>query len=177
MFYPLGLNLCMILPTLKISILFFVIHVQIFAVYAIDKKQTGNATFYSGRFWGLKTASGEKYHPYLFTAAHRYFPLGSWVEVKFPKTNKSTLVRVNDRGPFRRGAIIDLSLSAAKEIGLVPFGISKVSIRLIPEIEITDSLRSAWSKRDSLNASLNPFVAKKKFKKKKKSVRKKSSVK
>jgi rare lipoprotein A len=163
--------------TLKISILFFVIHLQSFAVSVINKKHTGNATFYSNKFWGLKTASGEKYHPYLFTAAHRYFPIGSWVEVNFAKTNKSTLVRVNDRGPFRRGAIIDLSLSAAKEIGLVPFGISKVSIRLIPEIEITDSLRSAWFTRDSLNASLYPLVKKKNFKKKRKSVRKKSSVK
>jgi rare lipoprotein A len=99
------------------------------------------------------------------------------VEVKFPKTNKSTIVRVNDRGPYRRGAIIDLSLAAAREIGLVPFGVSKVAIRLIPEIEITDSLRAAWVNRDSTNAGLHPFVAKKVFKKKKKRVRKKSRAK
>lgn len=95
----------------------------------------------------MKTTSGEKYNPYLFTAAHRYFPLGSWVEVTFPKTNKSTIVRINDRGPYRRGAIIDISLAAAKEIGLISFGVSNVSIRLIPDIEITDSLRSAWFKK------------------------------
>jgi rare lipoprotein A len=82
---------------------------------------------------------------------------------------------VNDRGPYRRGAIIDLSLAAAKEIGLVPFGISKVAIRLIPEIEITDSLRAAWVNRDSTNASLHPFIAKKVFKKKR--VQKKSRAK
>lgn len=167
----------MISATFKISILFFFIPVQIFAVSGFDKRQTGYATYYNSRFWGVKTTSGEKYNPYFFTSAHRYFPLGSWVEVIFPKTNKSTIVRVNDRGPYRRGAIIDVSLSAAQEIGLVPFGVSKVSIRLIPEIEITDSLRSAWSKRDSLNASLHPFHAKKVFKKKKKRVRKKSRVK
>ena len=79
----------MISPILKISILLFVIQLQIFEVLGFDKTQTGNATFYNSRFWGVKTTSGEKYNPYLFTAAHRYFPLGSWVEVSFPKTNKS----------------------------------------------------------------------------------------
>jgi rare lipoprotein A len=167
----------MISTILKIVILFFVLHLQIFDVSGFDKRQTGNATYYSSRFWGVKTTSGERYNPYQFTAAHRYFPLGSWVEVKFPKTNQSTIVRVNDRGPYRRGAIIDLSLAAAKEIGLVPFGVSKVAIRLIPEIEITDSLRAAWVNRDSTNAGLHPFVAKKVFKKKKKRVRKKSRAK
>ena len=165
----------MISSILKITILFFVLHLQTFDVSGLEKRQTGNATFYSHRFWGVKTASGERYNPYQFTAAHRYFPLGSWVEVKFPKTNKSTIVRVNDRGPYRRGAIIDLSLAAAKEIGLLPFGVSKVSIRLIPEIEITDSLRAAWVNRDSTNASLHPFIAKKVFKKKR--VKKKSRAK
>ena len=167
----------MISPILKISILLFVIQLQIFEVLGFDKTQTGNATFYNSRFWGVKTTSGEKYNPYLFTAAHRYFPLGSWVEVSFPKTNKSTIVRINDRGPYRRGAIIDISMAAAKEIGLVPFGVSKVSIRLIPEIEITDSLSNAWVNRDSTNSSLNPFIAKKVFKKKKKRARKKSKAK
>ena len=165
----------MISSILKITILFFVLHLQTFDVSGLEKRQTGNATFYSNRFWGVKTASGERYNPYQFTAAHRYFPLGSWVEVTFPKTNKSTIVRVNDRGPYRRGAIIDLSLAAAKEIGLLPFGVSKVSIRLIPEIEITDSLRAAWVNRDSTNASLHPFIAKKVFKKKR--VQKKSRAK
>jgi rare lipoprotein A len=167
----------MISPTFKVSILFCFIHLQVFALSGLDKKQTGHATYYNSRFWGVKTTSGEKYNPYLFTAAHRYFPLGSWVEVTFPKTNKSTIVRVNDRGPYRRGAIIDISMAAAKEIGLVPFGVSSVSIRLIPESEMADSLRTAWIKRDSLNASLHPFQPKKVFKKKRKRPRKKSKVK
>jgi len=167
----------MISTIFKIAILFFVLHLQIFDVSGFDKRQTGNSTFYSNRFWGIKTTSGEKYNPYLFTAAHRYFPLGSWVEVRFPKTNKSTTVRVNDRGPYRRGAIIDISMAAAKEIGLVSFGVSHVSIRLIPDFEITDSLRSAWFKRDSVNTSLHPFQVKKVSKKKKKRGRRKSRAK
>ncbi len=167
----------MISPILKISILLFVVQLQIFEVSGFGKRQTGNATYYNSRFWGVKTTSGEKYNPYLFTAAHRYFPLGSWVEVTFPKTNKSTIVRINDRGPYRRGAIIDISLAAAKEIGLISFGVSNVSIRLIPDIEITDSLRSAWFKKDSLTSSLHPFVIKKVSKKKKKRGRKKTRAK
>ena len=167
----------MISTILKISILLFVIQLQIFEVSGFGKRQTGNATYYNSRFWGVKTTSGEKYNPYLFTAAHRYFPLGSWVEVTFPKTNKSTIVRINDRGPYRRGAIIDISLAAAKEIGLISFGVSNVSIRLIPDMEITDSLRSACFKKDSLTSSLHPFVIKKVSKKKKKRGRKKSRAK
>jgi rare lipoprotein A len=167
----------MISSILKISILLFVFQLQILEVSGFGKRQTGNATFYNSRFWGTKTTSGEKYNPYLYTAAHRYFPLGSWVEVSFPKTNKSTVVRVNDRGPYRRGAIIDISMAAAKEIGLISFGVSHVSIRLIPDIEITDSLRSAWLQRDSVNVSLHPFQVKKVFKKKKKRGRKKSRAK
>jgi rare lipoprotein A len=167
----------MISPIFKILLLFFFIHVPVFAISTLGKKQTGNATFYHGRFWGVKTTSGEKYNPYLFTAAHRYFPLGSWVEVVFPKTNKSTIVRVNDRGPYRKGAIIDISLSAAKEIGLVSYGVSNVSIRLIPETEMTDSLRTAWLKRDSANLILHPYKTQKVFKKKKNRRRKKTKVK
>jgi rare lipoprotein A len=95
--------------------------------------------------------------------------LGSWVEVIFPKTNKSIIVRVNDRGPFRKGAIIDLSMIAAQQIGLIPYGISKVSIRLIPTIEITDSLRFTWLARDSINLKLHPRSTQKLKHKKKRS--------
>lgn len=146
-----------------VNIFFTVFFSQILSVWGsynlnLDKSQTGYASYYNNRFWSHKTSSGEKYNPYLFTAAHRFFPVGSWVQVIFAKTNKSTVVRVNDRGPFRKGTIIDLSLSAAKEIDLFSYGVSKVTIRLIPELEITDSLRSAWFKRDSINAKLHPFI-------------------
>lgn len=61
----------MISPILKISILLFVVQLQMFVVSGFGKRQTGNATYYNSRFWGVKTTSGEKYNPYLFTAAHR----------------------------------------------------------------------------------------------------------
>lgn len=172
-----GLPLPSMPHKLKAFILFCGLFLQGFFVYSFNKLPAGNATFYSSRFRGVKTSSGEQYNPYLFTAAHRFFPLGSWVEVVLLKTNKSIIVRINDRGPYRQGAIIDISFSAAKEIGLVSFGVSKVSIRLVPELEISDSLRSAWSIRDSLNTRIHPFSAKKVFKKKKKRERKRTKVK
>ena len=161
----------------KILLISCVIQLHSLAIFGFGEIQTGQATYYNNRFFGVKTTSGERYNPYLFTAAHRYFPLGSYLEVIFPKTNKSTIVRVNDRGPYRRGTIIDVSLCAAQEIGLVSYGIAKVSVRLIPEMEITDSLRSSWLKRDTLLASLHPFVAKKVIKKKMRRGRKKARVK
>ena len=145
----------------------------VFLSPAFCQDQKGNATFYHSRFWGGKTYSGEVYHPYKFTAAHKSFPIGSWVEVYFPKTKKSTFVRVNDRGPYRRGAVIDISLAAAKEIGLVSHGVSSVHIRLVPNAELTDSLTQAWKLRDSLAVAEHPKPLKKFKKKPRKKKRKK----
>ena len=153
------------------GLLLFTFIVLFFSAFCQDQK--GNATFYHSRFWGGKTYSGELYHPFKFTAAHKYFPMGAWVEVYFPKTKKSTYVRVNDRGPYRRGAVIDISLAAAKEIGLVSHGVSSVHIRLVPESQLTDSLTKAWTLRDSLAVSEHPKPLKKFKKKAKKKPRKK----
>ena len=115
-----------------------------------SNNQTGNATYYHSRFWGVKTTSGERYHPYKFTAAHKTFPLHSLVEVYFPKTHKKTIVRINDRGPFRRGAIIDLSLAAAKEIGLIRFGVSTLEIKLISDTDSVKKYRNELEAKDAL---------------------------
>lgn len=140
---------------------------------AYCQEQKGNATFYHSRFWGGKTYSGEVYHPYKFTAAHKYFPMGAWVKVYFPKTKKSTYVRVNDRGPYRKGAVIDISLAAAKEIGLVSYGVSSVRIQLVSDAELSDSLTKAWAMRDSIAVSEHPKPLKKIKKKPRKKKRKK----
>ncbi len=132
--------------------------------------QKGLGTFYHNRHWGGRTYSGEKYHPYVYTAAHKSLPMGSWVEVTLVKTGKKVFVRVNDRGPFFRGGVIDVSKSAAQDLGLVPFGISKVEVRLLSSEEITDSLKISWAQRDSVGRSEHPIAPKKK----KKATRKKS---
>ena len=90
--------------------------------------QTGLASWYGPKFHGNKTASGERYNMYKKTAAHKTLPLGTYVKVLNLDNGKQTVVRINDRGPFVKGRIIDLSYTAAKEIGLVGPGVAKVKV-------------------------------------------------
>lgn len=139
--------------------------------------QKGLATFYHAKHWGARTYSGEKYHPFVYTAAHKTYPIGSWVEVTLLKTGKKVYVRVNDRGPFFRGGIIDVSKCAAQDLGLVSFGISKVELRLLSPDDITDSLKISWAKRDSIGRAEHTFIPKKKKKKTSRKKRKKKKTK
>jgi rare lipoprotein A len=90
--------------------------------------ETGLASYYSNKFQGRKTSNGERYDKNKLTAAHRTLPIGSRVEVTNLKTKNSVIVTINDRGPYVRRLSIDLSLAAAKEIGLLQAGIAKVAI-------------------------------------------------
>lgn len=90
--------------------------------------ETGKASWYGKNFHGQPTSSGEKYDMYKKTAAHKTLPLGTYVKVVNLENNKSTIVRINDRGPFVNGRIIDLSYSAAKEIDMVVAGIADVKV-------------------------------------------------
>ena len=88
------------------------------------KRLTGIAAFYDTNYEG-RTASGERYDPTKFTAAHKTLPFGTRLRVTDLKTRRSVVVVVNDRGPFNKGRVIDLSLAAAKALrmtgrGLVP---------------------------------------------------------
>jgi rare lipoprotein A len=85
--------------------------------------QVGVASYYK---YGRKTANGEPFNPNGLTAAHRTLKFGTRVRVTHLKTGKSVIVRINDRGPFIRGRIIDLSYGAARAVGLV--GTDKVEI-------------------------------------------------
>ena len=78
----------------------------------------GLASWYGPGFWGHRTASGERLNAGAFTAAHRYFPFGTRVRVTSRRTGRSVVVRINDRGPFARGRIIDLSSASARAIGM-----------------------------------------------------------
>jgi len=95
----------------------------------------GKASYYAEEFHGRKTASGEIYDMSKFTAAHRTLPFGTICRVTNLKTNKSILVRINDRGPFVPDRIIDLSKSAAQALGGINQGIIEVKIEIleIPE--------------------------------------------
>ena len=104
-----------------------------FNLYAQKKhitKQKGKASFYADKFEGRKTASGEIFHQSDFTAAHKSLPFGTWVKVTNLDNKKAVIVRINDRGPFVKGRIIDLSKSAAKEIGKLRKGVFSVSMKV-----------------------------------------------
>lgn len=90
--------------------------------------QTGYASWYGSEFHGRPTASGKIFNMYQRTAAHKTLPLGTYVRVRNLENGKQTVVRINDRGPFVKGRIIDLSYAAAKDIGLVGPGVARVRI-------------------------------------------------
>lgn len=91
----------------------------------------GIASFYAHDFHGRRTANGEEYDMYAMTAAHKTLPFGSVVRVVNLDNNRSTEVRINDRGPFKEGRVIDLSLRAAMELGLVTKGTARVRIEIL----------------------------------------------
>ncbi|MBI2080319.1 MAG: septal ring lytic transglycosylase RlpA family protein [candidate division NC10 bacterium] len=93
--------------------------------------QVGLASWYGKDFHGRRTASGEVYDMYQMTAAHKTLPLGTWVEVIHLETGRSIQVRVNDRGPFIAGRIIDLSYGAARVLGLLGEGVAPVRVRML----------------------------------------------
>ena len=88
----------------------------------------GMASFYKS---GKVTANGEAFNPHGLTAAHRSLPFGTIVRVENVNNGKSVVVRINDRGPFIDGRVIDLSLGAAKAVGLVDRGVGKVKIDIL----------------------------------------------
>lgn len=96
-----------------------------------DYREYGIATYYGDEFHGKKTASGEVYNKYEFTCAHRKLPFGTKLKVTNMKNKKSVIVKVNDRGPWVKGRIVDLSYAAAKKIGMIADGLVKVKIEII----------------------------------------------
>jgi rare lipoprotein A len=93
--------------------------------------QKGLATYYGQEFQGKKTASGEIFDMWAFTCAHKKLAFNTRVKVTNLKNKKTVIVRVNDRGPWVKGRIIDLSYAAAKQIDMISDGIVKVSIEVV----------------------------------------------
>lgn len=98
-------------------------------------RQSGRASWYGRFFHGRRTANGERYDMHALTAAHRTLPLGSYVRVTNPSTDRSVVVRINDRGPFARGRIIDLSMAAAHALGMQRAGTASVKIQGLTQQE------------------------------------------
>lgn len=91
----------------------------------------GLSSWYGEDFHGKKTANGEIFDMYALTAAHRTLPLGTLIRVTNLENNRSVVVKVNDRGPYVEGRILDLSYGAAKALGFENMGIAKVHIQVI----------------------------------------------
>ena len=92
---------------------------------------TGIASYSHDSLQGNKTASGQIYDKRKMSAAHKTLPLGTRVRVTDKRTGKSIVVRINDRGPFVKGRIIDLSRKAAQELGIIQRGISPVKVEIL----------------------------------------------
>jgi rare lipoprotein A len=101
--------------------------------------QSGNASWYASRFQGRRTANGERYDGRRMTAAHRSLPLGSYVRVTSLATSRSVVVRINDRGPFIKGRIIDLSYAAASALGLMRASTMRVQIERVEKTSVTQT--------------------------------------
>lgn len=99
----------------------------------VSKRQSmvGLASFYAAKFHGRRTASGEIFNTHALTAAHLTLPFGTKVKVTNLRNGKSVIVRINDRGPHVRGRIIDLSVAAAKKIGLNRAGTVRVKLEIL----------------------------------------------
>lgn len=93
--------------------------------------ETGVASYYANRFEGLRTASGQRYDGNQLTAAHRTLPFGTRVRVTNLANDESVVVTVNDRGPHRKGRVIDLSRRAARELGFLADGTARVALEIV----------------------------------------------
>jgi rare lipoprotein A len=93
----------------------------------------GEASYYADKFNGRTTASGDVYDPHALTAAHKTLPFGTRVRVTRLDTGASVEVRINDRGPFKNGRIIDLSKAAARHIDMMVIGVTDVEVVVLSE--------------------------------------------
>jgi hypothetical protein len=103
-------------------------HPRVVDIVRITSKGTGIASFYSDF---QKTANGEHFDPNMLTAAHRTLPFGTQLQVTNLETGKSVMVRVNDRGPYVEGRVLDLSRSAAASLGMLDQGVAKVHMAIV----------------------------------------------
>lgn len=150
--------------TLSRSILCF-FHLLIFSFFysyaeaqtqTIGKKETGFASYYASHFTGKRTASGERFHNDSLTCAHRTLPFGTLVKVCNLANDREIIVKVNDRGPFVRGRIIDLTRKAAQLLGFAHLGTTKVTLEpiilILPPLEITPThlIPRVWENNEEL---------------------------
>lgn len=119
-------------------------------------KEKGYASWYGKKFNGYKTSNGEIYDMYAMTAAHKTLPIPSYVRVTNLQNGKTVVVRVNDRGPFHEGRIIDLSYAAAQRIGINKVGTGMVEVEIVMPNDPPAIPRRADQKNHAVNDSKLP---------------------
>jgi rare lipoprotein A len=119
--------------------------------------QNGIASWYGSKFHGQRTSDGEVYDMHKMTAAHKTLPLPSYVEVTNHNNGRKIIVRVNDRGPFHKGRIIDLSYAAAAKLGVTKTGTAPVTIRVVTPDTINDN--GAAKATAAATATIKPHEA------------------
>ena len=105
--------------------------------------QKGKASWYGSEFHRRRAASGERFNMHAMTAAHKSLPMGTYVKVTRVRNGRSVTVRINDRGPFLSGRIIDLSHKAAKELGIIKKGVASVRIEAVQLTSFIISLNAS----------------------------------
>jgi len=121
--------------------------------------QTGHASWYGKKFHGRRTASGEPYDMFKLTAAHRTLPIPSYVRITNLSNGKTIMARVNDRGPFGRDRIIDLSYAAAKQLDIIRHGSAQVEVSLIDPTQQTQPSTPPVASNASPQANAAPAAA------------------
>lgn len=115
-----------------IPILFaFALHFNSFAQVSLGKTETGRASYYSTRFHGKKTSFGEVHRSTELSAAHRTYPYNTMLEITNLNNNEKVIVRVNDRGPYSKNRLVDISKEAAKLLGILAKGVANVSVKVV----------------------------------------------
>ena len=112
---------------------------------SLHAQQRGKASFYSRQATGARTSSGERLHHNDFTCAHRTHPFGTLLKVKNLSNGKEVVVRVNDRGPFGRGRIVDLSWGAAKALGMLSQGVVAVEVTPVGKKKVSSKGKGSTS--------------------------------
>ena len=112
---------------------------------SLHAQQRGKASFYSRRATGARTSSGERLHHNDFTCAHRTHPFGTKLRVKNLNNGKEVVARVNDRGPFGRGRIVDLSWGAAKALGMLSHGVVPVEVTPVDKKQVSSEDKESTS--------------------------------
>lgn len=120
-----------------------------------DQVFIGKSSWYGKRFNGRKTANGERFNMFALTAAHKTLPFGTLLRVKNLNNDKAVIVKVNDRGPFIRGRVLDLSYGAAEKLGFAAAGVTTVEARVVIEAKPAKKTEPTATKEKPIKVSQN----------------------